>query len=143
MALYHGGENDVKFVSSYPTLKDLSPTPKDVDLEEVLMGYLKISRAPFISLVVFKKISCILGIWLKEHIHLNIWLLQVCINRVLMRSIGSMKNTRLTTTQGWQLYTTQEKRFWLWPFGWCGAWIYHMWIYMYVWTELVIFVDQF
>ncbi len=37
----------------------------------------------------------------------------------------------------WQLYTTREKRFWLWPFGWCGAWIYHMWIYMYVWTKVV------
>jgi hypothetical protein len=35
MALYHGGENDNKFVSS--SLKNPSPTLKDVDLEEVLM----------------------------------------------------------------------------------------------------------
>jgi hypothetical protein len=85
MALYHGGENDVKFVSSYPTLRDLSPTPKDVDLEEVLMGYPKISRAPFISLVAFKRISWILGIWLREQIHLNTWLLHVCIKEILMK----------------------------------------------------------
>jgi hypothetical protein len=79
-----------------------------VDLEEMLMGYPKISRALFISLVVFKRISCILGIWLKEHIHLNIWLLQVCINGVLMRSIGSIRNTRLTTTH--DDYIQQEER---------------------------------
>jgi hypothetical protein len=39
MALYHGGENDVEFVSSCPTLRDSSPTPVDADSEEVLMGY--------------------------------------------------------------------------------------------------------
>jgi len=110
MALYHGGENDVKFVSSCPTLRDLSPTPKDVDLEEVLMGYPKISRPPLISLIVFKRISCILRIWLREHLHLNIWLLQVCIKGVLMRSIGSMRNTRLTTTHD-NYIQQREKRF--------------------------------
>jgi len=56
MALYHGGENDIEFVSSSPTLKNPSPILKDVDLEEVLMGYLNISRAPFTNLVTFKRI---------------------------------------------------------------------------------------
>jgi hypothetical protein len=74
MALYHGGENDVQVCVIIPTLRDLSPTPKDVDLEEVLMGYPKISQPLLISSTVFKRISCILRIWLKEHIHLNIWL---------------------------------------------------------------------
>jgi hypothetical protein len=55
MALYHGVENDVKFVSSHPTSRDLSPTPEDVDLEEVLMGYPNISQAPFTNLVAFKR----------------------------------------------------------------------------------------
>ncbi len=108
MALYHGGENDIKFVSSYPTLKDPSPTPKDVDLEEVFMGYPKISRAPFISFVVFKRISSILGSWLREQIHLNTWLSQVYINKILMKSIRSMRNTRLTTTH--DNYIQQERR---------------------------------
>jgi hypothetical protein len=75
MALYHGGDNDVKFVSSYPTLRDLSPPPKDVDLEEVIMRYPKISQALFISSIVFKRISCILRIWSREHIHFNTWFL--------------------------------------------------------------------
>ncbi|CAM6073146.1 unnamed protein product [Sphagnum tenellum] len=56
MALYHGGENDVEFVLSCPTLTDLSPTPEDADLERVLMGYPNISPAPFTNLVVFKRI---------------------------------------------------------------------------------------
>jgi hypothetical protein len=54
MALYCGVKNDVKFVSSHPTLRDLSRTLKDVDLEEVLMGYPNISQAPFTNLVAFK-----------------------------------------------------------------------------------------
>jgi hypothetical protein len=39
---------------------------------------------------------------------LNTWLLQVCINKVLMKSIGSMRNTRLTTTH--DNYIEQEIR---------------------------------
>ncbi len=39
-----------------PTSKDPSPTPEDADLEEVLMGYLNISLAPFTNLVAFKRI---------------------------------------------------------------------------------------
>jgi len=49
MALYHGGENAVEFVPS-------RPTPQDADLEEVLMGYPTISRAPFTNLYAFKRI---------------------------------------------------------------------------------------
>jgi hypothetical protein len=56
MALYHGGENDVEFVPSCPTSRDSSPTPKDADLEGVLMGYPNISPAPFTNLVAFKRI---------------------------------------------------------------------------------------
>ncbi len=56
MALYHGGENDVEFVPSCPTSRYPSPTPQDADLEEVLMGYPNISRAPFTNLVAFKRI---------------------------------------------------------------------------------------
>jgi hypothetical protein len=56
MVLYHGEENDVEFVSYHPTLRDSNPTPKDVDLEEMLMGHRNISQAPFIDLVVFKRI---------------------------------------------------------------------------------------
>ncbi|KAH9557723.1 hypothetical protein CY35_07G099200 [Sphagnum magellanicum] len=55
MALYHGVENDVEFVSSRPTSRDLSPTLEDADLEEVLMGYPNISQAPFANLVAFKR----------------------------------------------------------------------------------------
>ncbi len=55
MALYHGAENDVKFVSSHPTSRDLSPTLENADLEEVFMGYLNISQAPFTNLVAFKR----------------------------------------------------------------------------------------
>ncbi len=55
MALYHGGEN-VEFVPSCPTSRDPSPTPEDVDLEGVLMGYPNISLAPFTNLVAFKRI---------------------------------------------------------------------------------------
>jgi len=39
-----------------PTSRDPSPTPEDADLEEVLMGYLNISLAPFTNLVAFKRI---------------------------------------------------------------------------------------
>ncbi len=56
MALYHGGENDVEFVPSCPTSRDPGPTPKDADLEGVLMGYPNISPAPFTNLVAFKRI---------------------------------------------------------------------------------------
>ncbi len=56
MALYHRGENEVEFVPSCPTSRDPSPTPEDADLEEVLMGYPNISRAPFTNLVAFKRI---------------------------------------------------------------------------------------
>ncbi len=56
MALYHGGENDVEFVPSCPTLRDPSATPEDADLEGVLMGYPNISPAPFTNLVAFKRI---------------------------------------------------------------------------------------
>jgi hypothetical protein len=56
MAIYHGGENDVEFVPSCSTSRDLSPTPEDADLEEVLMGYPNISPAPFTNLVAFKRI---------------------------------------------------------------------------------------
>jgi hypothetical protein len=56
MTLYHGGENDTKFLSSFPTLRNLSPTLEDVDLEEVLMGYLNIFQTPFTNLVAFKRI---------------------------------------------------------------------------------------
>jgi hypothetical protein len=56
MVLYHGGENDVEFVSYRPTLRDSNPTPEDADLEEMLMGHRNISQAPFIDLVVFKRI---------------------------------------------------------------------------------------
>jgi hypothetical protein len=45
MALYHGAENDVEFVSSHPTSRDLSPTLEDADLKEVLMGYPNIFQA--------------------------------------------------------------------------------------------------
>ncbi len=55
MALYHGGENDVEFVSSCPTLRDPSPTPEDADWEEVLVGYPNISRAPFHKLGCFQE----------------------------------------------------------------------------------------
>jgi hypothetical protein len=55
MALYRGAENDVKFVSSCPTSRDLSPTLEDADLEEVLMGYPNISQTPFTNLVPFKR----------------------------------------------------------------------------------------
>jgi hypothetical protein len=54
MALYHGEENDVEFVPS-------CPTPRDADLEGVLMGYPNISRAPFANLVAFKRI-CLAGL---------------------------------------------------------------------------------
>ncbi|CAM6033322.1 unnamed protein product [Sphagnum compactum] len=56
MMLYHGGENDVEFVPSCSTSRDPSPTPEDVDLEEVLMGYPNISQVPFTNLVAFKRI---------------------------------------------------------------------------------------
>jgi len=55
MALYHGMENDVEFVSSHPTSRDLSPTLEDADLKEVLMGYPNIFQAPFTNLVAFKR----------------------------------------------------------------------------------------
>ncbi len=55
MALYHGAENDVEFVSSRPISRDLSPTLEDVDWEEMFMGYLNISQAPFTNLVAFKR----------------------------------------------------------------------------------------
>jgi hypothetical protein len=50
------GENDVEFVSYRAALRDSSPTPEDADLEEMLMGHHNISQAPFIDLVVFKRI---------------------------------------------------------------------------------------
>jgi hypothetical protein len=56
MALYHGGENDVEFVSSCPTSRDPCPTQEDADLEGVLMEYPNISPAPFTNLVAFKRI---------------------------------------------------------------------------------------
>jgi hypothetical protein len=56
MAFIHGGENDVEFVPSCPTSRDLSPTREDADLEGVLMGYPNISPAPFTNLVAFKRI---------------------------------------------------------------------------------------
>jgi hypothetical protein len=56
MAIYHGGENDVEFVPSCSTSRDLSPTPEDADLEEVLMGYPNISSTPFTNMVAFKRI---------------------------------------------------------------------------------------
>jgi hypothetical protein len=56
MTLYHGGENDIEFVSYRPTLRDSSPTPHDANLEEMLMVHHNIAQAPFIDLVVFKRI---------------------------------------------------------------------------------------
>ncbi len=56
MALYHHGENQVEFVPSCPTARDPRPVPEDADLEEVLLGYPNISRAPFTNLVAFKRI---------------------------------------------------------------------------------------
>ncbi len=55
MASYYGVENDVEFMSSRPTSRDLSPILENVDLEEVFMGYPNISQAPFINLVAFKR----------------------------------------------------------------------------------------
>jgi hypothetical protein len=57
VALYHGVENDVDFVSSRPTSRDLNPILEDANLEEVLMGYPNISQAPFTNLIAFKR-SC-------------------------------------------------------------------------------------
>ncbi|CAK9219386.1 unnamed protein product [Sphagnum troendelagicum] len=59
MALYHGGENDVEFVPSCSSSRDLSPTREDVDLEGVFMGYLNISPALFTNLVAFKRICLV------------------------------------------------------------------------------------
>jgi len=56
MALYHHGENQVEFVPTCPTSRDLRPISKDADLEEVLLGYPNISRALFTNLVAFKRI---------------------------------------------------------------------------------------
>ncbi|CAM6071697.1 unnamed protein product [Sphagnum tenellum] len=56
MALYHGGENDVEFVSTCPTSRDPSPTLEDADLEGVLMGYPNIFPISFTNLVAFKRI---------------------------------------------------------------------------------------
>ncbi|CAK9237176.1 unnamed protein product [Sphagnum troendelagicum] len=56
MVLYHGEENDVEFVPSCPTSRDLSPTREDADLEGVLMKYFNIFSASFTNLVAFKRI---------------------------------------------------------------------------------------
>ncbi len=74
MALYHGGENDNKFVSS--SLKNPSPTLKDVDLEEVLMEEV---LKPLSQIWLLSKgfAWCALGDWLGEHKHFSTWLLQV------------------------------------------------------------------
>ncbi|KAH9557724.1 hypothetical protein CY35_07G099200 [Sphagnum magellanicum] len=87
MALYHGVENDVEFVSSRPTSRDLSPTLEDADLEEVLMGYPNISQAPFANLVAFKRtfMTCLRS--LVEHMNLLVCLKGSCRIYVFMNQM--------------------------------------------------------
>jgi hypothetical protein len=94
MALYYGGENDVEFVSSCPTLRDPSPTPVDADSEEVLMGYPNISRAPFANLVAFKRICLARLKSLLEGTQTPQYLAFTSVNKESLDEIDRIRETR-------------------------------------------------
>jgi hypothetical protein len=97
MALYHGGENDVEFVPSCPTSRDPSPIAEDADLEEVLMGYPNISRAPFTNLVAFKRICLARSKRLVEAIQTPQYLAFISVSQKNLDEIDRIREER----RGW------------------------------------------
>jgi len=78
MALYHGGENDVEFVLSCPTLRDPSPTPEDADSEEFLWDILTFPEPLSQTWLLSRGFAWHASrVWLREHKHLNTWHSQV------------------------------------------------------------------